>query len=454
MIIFKLKSTFRLLTLLGSVLSAQVATGQEAQVALTLKECIEYGLKNHRSNRVFDNQVSIAKQKATEELSAYLPQAHVSATFDDNIKLQTTLIPAGAFGPEPTKITLGNPYASNVTGRVDQTIYDPALIAGLKANKPNIEVAKLQKEQNDVDLIVNILKAYYQILTLKEQEKLLLQNEKRYTEILRMLQMQYEKGVTKKVEYDRMKVNLTNTAAQKVYTQTNILLATNKLKYAMGMDFNSTITLRDSISNAESQSMPILENPNIANRIDYRIKQQSMLLQEIDLKSKRAAVYPVLTAYGQYGLLGYGTSVSMMLERSQQFDFAAIGFKLNIPVFSGRKKSSQIQQSKLTLANAIENLKLNENEYTLEIQNFNTQLLNSYTTLQTNKNNLDLAKDVFETTSFQYENSAATLSELLNSDYAYKEAQTNYLTSLLGYLAARIDLEKSNGSLKQYASQL
>src|SRR5690606_33917817 len=104
---------------------------------------------------------------------------------------------------------------------------------------------KLQKEQNDVDLIVNIMKAYYQILTLKEQEKLLLQNEKRYTEILNTLQMQYEKGVIKKVEYDRMKVNLNNTTAQKTYTQTNILLAFNRLKDAMGMDFNTLFTLKD-----------------------------------------------------------------------------------------------------------------------------------------------------------------------------------------------------------------
>lgn len=448
----KPKSILKTLVLFGTIISysanAQVAT------ALTLKECIEYGLKNHRSNTVFANQVSIAKQKATEALSAYLPQANGTVSFDDNLKLQTTVVPAGAFGPEPTKITLGNPFASNVVGRVDQTIYDPTLIAGMKANKPNIQVAELQKEQNEVDLIVNISKAYYQILTLKEQEKLLLQNEKRYTEIMHTLQMQYEKGVIKKVEYDRMKVNLNNTAAQKNYTQTNILLATNRLKYAMGQDFTTSVVLKDSIANAGNQPMPLLESPNVKNRLDYQIQQQNLSLQEIDLKRKRAAALPVLTAYGQYGVLGYGTTVSMMLKPSQQFDYAAIGLKLNVPLFSGFKRTSQIRQSELTLTNARENLKLNENNFSLEIQNFNTQLLRSYTTLQTNKNNLDLAKDVFETTSFQYENSAATLSELLNSDYAYKEAQTNYLTSLFDYLTTRIDLEKSSGTLKQYASQL
>src|SRR5690606_4618347 len=123
-------SIFKTLLLAGTMLS--ISANAQTSTALTLKECIEYGLKNHRSNTIYTNKVSIAKYKATEALSAYLPQVNGTVTFDDNVKLQTTLIPAGAFSPEPTKIQMGNPYASNVTARVDQAIYDPTLIANLK----------------------------------------------------------------------------------------------------------------------------------------------------------------------------------------------------------------------------------------------------------------------------------------------------------------------------------
>lgn len=435
-------------TILCSSINAQVPT------EFTLKECIEFGLKNHITINVFTNDVSIAKLKAKEAFSAYLPQAKVSLSFDDNLKLETTLIPAGQFGPEPVELTLGNPFAFNVTGRVDQTIFDPSLIAGLKANKTNIEIAELQKQQNEESLIVNISKAYYQILTLKEQAKLLVQNEKRYSEILHTLQLQYQQGVIKKVEYDRMTVNLNNTAAQKKYTQTNILYATNRLKYAMGLAPNNALVLKDSIPEEGNVFIPTHETSNVNNRLDYRIQQKNRMLQEIDLKVNRSAAYPVLTAYAQYGLLGYGENVSMMLKSSQHFDFAAIGLKLHIPIFSGFKQSSLIRQSKLKLDNMTDNLKLSENEYVLEIENFNTQLISSRTTLEADKNNLGLAKDVFETTSLQYQNGTASLSELLNSDYAYKEAQSNYLTSLVNYLTARIDLEKSNGTLRQYTNTI
>jgi len=427
---------------------------QTQTLVVTLKECIEYGLENNRSTTVFTNQVAIAKQKSVEALSAYLPQANGTVTLDDNIKLQTTLIPAGELSPTPLRVTLGNPFASNMVVRVDQTIYDNTLITGLKANKPNIEVAQLQKEQNDVNLISDIAKTYYQIVTLQEQEKLLIQNEKRYTEILNTLQMQYDKGVIKKNDYDRMKVNLNNTIAQKTYTQTNILLVTNRLKYAMGLDMAISITLADSISGMSEHPVLPVEKREINNRIDYKIQLQNLTLQEIDLKRKHASAYPVLTSYAQYGVLGYGTTIDKMMNPNQQFNYAAIGLKLNVPLFSGWKRTSQIRQSAILLANAKENLKLNESNYALEIQNYSTQLLKSYTTLQTNKNNLDLARDVFSTTSFQYQNGTANLSDLLNSDYSYKEAQTNYLTSLFDYLATRIDLEKSIGTLKQYANQL
>ena len=49
---------------------------------------------------------------------------------------------------------------------------------------------------------------------------------------------------------------------------------------------------------------------------------------------------------------------------------------------------------------------------------------------------------------------AASLSDFLNSDYAYKEAQSNYITSLLNFLSGRLDYEKSQGTLNTYIKQL
>jgi len=57
-------------------------------------------------------------------------------------------------------------------------------------------------------------------------------------------------------------------------------------------------------------------------------------------------------------------------------------------------------------------------------------------------------------TGLQYQKGTASLTDFLNSDYSYKEAQSNYISSLLNFLTARVDLEKSQGNLSTYVNQL
>jgi outer membrane protein TolC len=46
------------------------------------------------------------------------------------------------------------------------------------------------------------------------------------------------------------------------------------------------------------------------------------------------------------------------------------------------------------------------------------------------------------------------MSDLLNAESSFKEAQTNYTNSLLNFLIAQLDLEKSKGTLKNYYQTL
>src|SRR6478735_12465568 len=83
-----------------------------AQQKYTLKQCIDYSLANHLSNQVYQNNTEIANQQGREAIAGYLPQVSLNTTFDNNIKLATSIIPGGGpFGPEPRKFQMGQRYA-------------------------------------------------------------------------------------------------------------------------------------------------------------------------------------------------------------------------------------------------------------------------------------------------------------------------------------------------------
>jgi outer membrane protein TolC len=220
----------------------------------------------------------------------------------------------------------------------------------------------------------------------------------------------------------------------------------------MGIPVEKDLSVVDTIHYNQVIEMPVTNDFEIKNKPDYLILEKNIMLQEIDLSRKRATVLPTLTGYARYGAMAFGND--LMKSYNNWYDFSAIGLKLNVPIFSGLRRHSQIQQSELTLTNSRQNLLLNTESIKLQLQSANTQLLSSYTNLQSNKNNIELAKTVFDDTNLQYQKGAAGLTDFLNADYALKEAQANYINSLLNYLIARIDLERSKGTIKQFVNQL
>jgi len=447
----KTTTSAALLALILWVAPFAIKAQDKATAVLDLKSCIDYSLKNNPSSTVYTNNVEIARQQKNEALSGYLPQINGSVAFDDNLKRQVTILPAGVFGPTETHLQFGSQYSTNASVQLDQAIYDQSVFYATAASKASTAIADLQLLQNNESLIYNTTIAYYQVLIYSEQEKLLLQNEKKYTELLNVLKLQYERGVAKKIDYDRVKVSMNNITSQKTVLQTNKELALNKLKNAMGMELASPLVIIDSLDSKVEMTMPATLNFDANNRLDYKIQNKNLIIQALDVKRKKAAFLPTLSGYARYGGQAYSNDFNTAFDH--WFDYSSIGLKLTVPIFSGLRRYSAYEESRLTYANAKENMKLSMSNYELQYQNATTQLLSSYTNLSNNKENLELAKDVFESTSLQYQKGTASLSDFLNSDYAYKEAQSNYITSLLNFLSGRLDYEKSQGTLSTYIKQ-
>lgn len=432
------------------------AQAQSTEQKLTLKECIDYGLKNHRSVTISRNKYRASEQKAREALSGYLPQVSVNASLDYNLKLQQNVIPAGSFPgqTEEQRITFGTKYNSTQMVQLDQKIYDQSLLTGLKANKPNTDLAALGEEQNNQDLIYKISSAYYQIIVSQKQLDLLYNNKERFEKTLRITQLQAEQGVAKKVEVKQVQVNLNNVLAQISVTENNLKLAENTLKNNMGLSQEQDIVITDTARwlNTNPQ-MKLLGAFNYKQTLGYQQQQIEMSLYDINRKMIRDQAYPVLSLYGRYGANGFG-SENLGQAYSPLLDYSAIGVKLSWNLFTGFRRDAQYKQATIDWQNAKENLKLNEDLQNLQFQNAGAAVTRAQSTINTNRSNMELASEVYENATLQYKQGVATISELLNAELSYREAQNNYITSLLDFYLADLDVQKANGTLRDYYQKL
>ena len=438
-----------ILTILSFTLMANVVT---AQTKLSLKQSIEYGLKNNGNVKIGKIKESIAEQQAREALAGYLPQVAANASLDDNIKLQSTVIPAGAFGStEARRLTLGTKYASVASAQADQVIFDQALLTGLKANKPNLANAALNSQKIKENIIYEVANGYYQVFVTTQQIVLLKDNLEKTKQILGTLQLQLDNGVIKKVDYDRTKVSYNNIQSQLTLAESNLTLAQNQLKFQMGMPMNEQIELTD---NPLDKPFQVYEPGNFdpSNLTDFKSQKIGMQLQGIEKDRIRAGYLPKVSAYGRYGYQALGNDLGN--SWGNWFGFGAIGLKINIPIFDSFRRDAQYKQADLNLMTQNEQLKLNIQNYELQNNNATTQLQKARVNLSNDEANVTLAKEVYDVTTLQYREGTIPLSDLLNAESSYKEAQSNYINSMLSYYQAQLGIEQSQGSLLSFYSEL
>lgn len=423
-----------------------------AQEDFSLKQCLAYAKAHHLNVKLAENEIVKSREQVAEGIASYLPQVNGSVGFDDNLKRPTTIIPAGTFGPNETRIQFGNQYTTNAVVQLDQVVYDQTILTGLKANKPYIEMAELRKAKTEEDIAYNTAVSYYQVLVLQEQRRLLELNLEKFARIEKIVRLQTEKGVARKVDYERVKVGLSNLQAQIDMLKNNEALVLNRLKLNMGMQMEQEIQLSDKLDAAEIKEMPSLADFDGSGLLDVQIMDKNLSLQEIELRRKQHSRLPTVSAYGRYGAQAFGNEFGQSFDT--WFAYSTIGLKLNVPIFAGLRRERVINQAEISVQNTRYQMELNAQSLQLRNENAKISLLNAFTSMGNTTANLDLAESVMQTTELEYNKGVGTLSDFLNAEYALKEAQSNYVRALLNFMSARLDYELSKGTLETYLQSL
>lgn len=423
-----------------------------AQDSFTLSECIDYTLDNHPSVSVYENNREIARAESNQSVASYLPQVMGSAGIIDNLELQTTILPAGLKGPESAEVQFGTQFNTTVGIDVNQTIYDQSKIMGIKAGEPYEEMTRLQQEQNKETLIYNTATAYFQVLIYNEQLSILESNKHKYEELVATLSFQEQKGVVLENDVDRVRVNLSATNYQIKDARTQIQLALNALKNAMGMPYSVPLEVVKAIDYASFANMQMEEELILDNLTEIKINQKQIALQEIDVKMTRASYIPTLNFVGKYATQTLSNEFEDAFSGWNEYSY--VGLSLQVPIFSGLGRINKLHEANLKLENEQSNYLINSQNLQLRFENAKTSVGTAYSSFQSNLDNLNLAKKLLDVTEYQYQQGVVSLTDYLNDDTAYKNAQSNYIKSLYGLIINQLDYQKSQGTLLEFISTI
>jgi outer membrane protein TolC len=300
----------------------------------------------------------------------------------------------------------------------------------------------------------DISSSYYKATIIKKQldnmEKILAASG----HTLKSTELKYQNGLVKKIVVDKIKVSYNATNSQVQQTELSYKQALNNLKFYMGMPVGNDIVLQaalpDSVTVVES-----VENINfVENRVDYQIQKTNIELYEADKENNISAYLPTLSFYANYNLQAMRTEFDFFKSGRDWYNNSAIGLELKIPVFSGFKRYSKVEQSQLNIEKATENLKLTEQSIKVELSNYYIQFQNAIDNIQTERENLTLAESVYQNTQLEFTQGTGSSLDLVQTESSLRETQNNYYNKLLTLYIAKLDLEKSQGTLTNFINNL
>jgi len=433
-----------MLVLFGAINLPQFAIAQQK---ITLGDALTFALQNNTKMRKARLDVERGRYKVEEVRSQALPQLTGTSGLTYNPIIGQQVVD---FGGQLQTLKFGQKWNSNAGVQLSQQLFNQQVFTGLQAARSSEEYYNLSAQLTEEQLIELVANNYYQVLVNRQQLNVVDNNIKNVKVIEKIISNQYQNGLAKKIDVDRIKVNLTNLETQREQTLNGITQLENQLKFSMGMPVNNLIILPETELTEVTQLPTFTSSLPLENRTEIKLLDNQQKLLTLQRKAYVAEYYPTLALSGNYTYSSQSGSFDFLSANSSAIGFgsSAVGLTLKVPIFNGFLTRSKVRQADVDLKKAKEDRAETTNALSMAYENAKIQLRNSLNTITAQKKNAELAEEIYKSTQNNYNNGLASLTDLLDTETSLTQAQNSYTQALLNYKIAEIQLIKSNGNIK------
>lgn len=318
-----------------------------AQV-ISLKSCLETGLKNNYSLRIVRNEERMAENNATRANAGYLPTVSANAGYTASLDSRKTNLRNGT----TTRERGVQDNAASAGINAEWTIFD-----GYKVQTSYKRLQELRRQsatQTRIaleDYMANLAAEYYNFV----QQRLRLRNLQYAVtlskERLRIVRERYVIGSNSRLDLQQAQVDFNADSAQSLKQRELLTTSAIRLNELMAIrDVDSRFTVRDTAINlCGSFSFDSLWVATQQSNARLFKAAQDRTLAELDLKSVRSRDFPYVklgAAYG-YNYNSYGSGTS----RSRHNWGGDVGLTVGYRLFDGNRRR-ELRNARLNVENA------------------------------------------------------------------------------------------------------
>ena len=302
----------------------------QAQENITLKSCLEKGLKNNYSLQIVRNEQQIAENNATRANAGMMPTVNLSAGYSGTLD-NSNAIARGSESTSKDRNVMDHTVRAGINA--EWTVFDGFK---MQANYQRLKELNLRSETQVriavEDFVASLTAEYYNFIQQRLRMKNLNYAVALSKERLRIVHERYMIGNNSRLDLQQAQVDFNADSAQSL--QQRELLASSRIRLNQLMcdqDMSSYYNVADSIIDVDRVlNFDELWASTLQNNADLLEAAHNMALAEIDLKSVKSRDFPYvkLNAGYSYSFMNYDIA-STVRRHDWGADFGmTVGFKL------------------------------------------------------------------------------------------------------------------------------
>lgn len=415
-----------------------------AQQSFTLKQAVDFALKNNKKVKNADLAIEAAKWKKWETISTGLPQVNGKIEYDYSIRPdELTNNPT----PDNPFLFFFPKHKLTPSITLTQLIFDGAYLVGLQSAKVFLDITKNAKLKTDNEITKAVTSAYTNVLLTAKSMDIMDNNIQTLEKNLYDTRLIFENGLTEEEDIEQLEITLNDLQNNKSNLISIHNHAIDFLKILMGIEQDKNISASDQLDNL-TLSIKQSENKIVfsaLNNIDYKIAENDLKTKSLLYKLERARALPTISGFANLNYLGQSAppddSFDFFSKEQEWLGFGTLGLKMDIPIFTSYQGGARRKKAKLewqASQNSFEETKL---EIDLNIKNIATQLELAQNTLVNRKKNLALAERIENKNNIKFKEGIASSFELRQAQLQLYTSQQEYLKAMVDVINKKAELE-------------
>ena len=415
-------------------------TATDGELALSLDEAIQRGLKNNLGTLVNNQERRRSEATRRKVLADLLPSLSARTQRSEN---QINLAALG-FANFPGIAPIIGPFGVfDIRGYLTQRVLDFTSIRNTQSSGQMVKAAE-QNYQNSRDTVALVVGGLYLQAVAGESRVDSERTQVTTAEAVYNQAVDYKKsGVIPAIDVLRAQVELEADRQRLVSAENDFQKMKLGLAQAIGLPLGQQIRLSDKLSPESAPAVTLQQALERAyeNRSDYRSAQFMVKAAEFTRRAASAERYPTVAASVDYGTIGQGVT-----QNHGTFT-AAIG--VNIPIYEGGRIEAKVTEADAVLKQREAERDALRSRIEFEVRTVFLDLKSTLDQVTLAGNARSLAETQVAQARDRFAAGVTTSLEVVQAQQALAVASDNYISSLFNYNLAKGSLARTAGQAEK-----